>query len=250
MLTSIKFFFYRNDVRTFLFFTAAGGLLQFVSRQYLKRHPELLKDASVNKKSDRQPRPLSPRGGALIDISFTTIQIAAQAVLNFLAEQGLLAGVLTGGAAVISKIPASAISNYLRDSFPQNLPHLEKKKFILVNGEKIFLDQCDNNLEYLFKILEDKTIPFEEKQKAAHLVVSKYLDLKTPMGRLNFVLCIIGIASILSIYNPSGLYILFKNLIKAIKEGRLSKAVARYIIRKLKDKGIPIDPELLEAAGC
>ena len=122
---------------------------------------------------------------------------------------------VTGGGVVISKIPATAISTYLRDAFPQNLPHLEKKKFILVGGEKIYLDQCDQNLEYLFKILEDETIPFEEKEKVARSILTK----KTLNGRITFVLYI------LSIQNPSGFYILLKNLIKAIKEGRISKAI-------------------------
>jgi hypothetical protein len=161
----------------------------------------------------------------------------------------LLAGILTGGGVVISKIPASAISTYLRDAFPQNLPDLEKKKFILVGGEKIYLDQCDQNLEYLFKILEDETIPFEEKEKVARSILTKYLDLKTMNGRIAFVLCIGFVLYILSIQNPSSFYILVKNLIKAIKEGRISKAIGRAIVRRLKKKGIAIDPELLEVVS-
>jgi hypothetical protein len=75
-----------------------------------------------------------------------SIKIVGKVIINFLAKKGLLAGILTGGGVVISKIPATAISTYLRDAFPQNLPDLEKKKFILVGGEKIYLDQCDQNL--------------------------------------------------------------------------------------------------------
>ena len=156
---------------------------------------------------------------------------------------------MTGGGVVISKIPATAISTYLRDSFPQNLPHLEKKKFILVGGEKIYLDQCDQNLEYLFNILNDETIPFEEKEKVARSILTKYLDLKTVNGRIAFVLCIVFVLYILSIQNPSGFYILLKNLIKAIKEGRISKAMGRSIVRRLQKKGIAIDPELLEVVS-
>jgi hypothetical protein len=66
------------------------------------------------------------------------------------------------------------------------------------------------------------------------------------MARLAFVLCIVLILYILSIQNPSGFYILLKNLIKAIKEGKIPKAIARIIVRKLRKKGIAIDPELLE----
>jgi hypothetical protein len=37
-----------------------------------------------------------------------------------------------------------------------------------------------------------------------------------------------------------------KSLIKAIREGKITKSMARLIIRKLRKKGVPIDPELAE----
>jgi hypothetical protein len=246
-LTSLKIFLCRNDVKIVIICTVTGGILQILSKQYLKSYPEFSKDAPVTKKKYRQPRFLSPRGGALIEISGISIKVVAKVVLNFLAKKGLLAGIGTG--VVISKIPSTAISTYLRDAFPQNLPHLEKKKFILVGGEKIYLDQCDQSLEYLFKILEDETIPFEEKGKVSRSILTKYLDLKTMDGRIGFVLCIVFVLYILSIQNPSGFYILLKNLIQAIKEGRISKAIGRSIVRRLQKKGIPIDPELLEVVS-
>lgn len=248
-LTSLKFFFCRNDVKLVIICTITGGILQVLAKQYLNSHPEFLKDAPVTKKKYRQPRFLSPRGGAIIEISGISIKVVAKVVLNFLAKKGLLAGLVSGGGIVISKIPATAISTYLRDSFPQNLPDLEKKKFLLVGGEKIYLDQCDQNLEYLFKILEDETIPFEEKEKIARSILTKYLNLKTMTGRINFVLCIVFVLYILSNQNPSGFYILLKNLIKAIKEGRISKAIGRSIIRRLQKKGIAVDPELLDVVS-
>lgn len=243
-LTSLKFFFCRNDVKIIIICTVTGGILQVISKRYLKSHPEFLEDAPVTKKKYRLPR-----GGALIEISSISIKVAAKVAVTFLAKKGLLAGVVTGGGVVISKIPATAISTYLRDAFPQNLPHLEKKKFILISGEKIYLDQCDQNLEYLFKILEDQTIPFEEKEKVARSILTKYLDLKTINGRITFVLCIVFVLYILSIQNPSGFYILLKNLMKAIKEGRISKAIGRSIVRRLQKKGIVVDPELLEVVS-
>ena len=245
-LTYFKIFLCRNDVKIVIICTVTGGILQVLSRQYLRSHPEFLKDAPVTKKKYRLPRFFLPRGGAFIEISGISIKVVGQVVLNFLAKKGLLAGVLTGGGIVISKIPATAISTYLRDAFPQNLPELEKKKFILVNGEKIYLDQCDQNLEYLFKILEDPAVPFEEKEKLARSILTKYLDLRTLNGRITFTLCIVFILYILSIQNPSSFYILMKNLINAIREGKISKAVGRLIIRRLRKKGIAVDPELIE----
>ena len=245
-MNSLKVFFCRNDVKIVIFCTVTGAILQVISKRYLKSHPEFLEDAPA---TNRRPRFISPRGGAFIEISEISIKVVAKIVLNFLAKKGLLTGMVAGGGIVISKIPATAISTYLRDSFPQNLPHLEKKKFILVGGEKIYLEQCDQNLKYLFKILEDETIPFEEKEKVARSILTKYLNLKTMNGRITFVLCIVFVLYILSIQNPSGFYILLKNLIKAIKEGRISKAIGRSIVRRLQKKGIAIDPELLEVVS-
>lgn len=245
-LTYLRIFLSRNDVKIVIICTATGAVLQVLAKRYLKSHPEFLEDAPVTKKKYKLPRFLSPHGGAFIEISGISVKIVTKVVLNFLAKKGLLAGFLGGGSVVISKIPVTVITRYLRDSFPQNLPHLEKKKYILVKGEKIYLDQCDQNFEYLFNILEDKTIPFEEKEKVAHSILTKYLDLKTMNGRIGFVLCIGFVLYILSIQNQPGYYILLKNLIKAIKEGRISKPIGRARIRKLKNKGIPIDPELLE----
>ena len=90
--------------------------MQVLSKRYLK------------------PRYLSPRSGALVEISGISIKVVTKVVLNFLPKKGLLTGIMTGGVAVISKIPTTTISTYLRDSFPQNLPHLEKKKCILIGG--------------------------------------------------------------------------------------------------------------------
>lgn len=126
---------------------------------------------------------------------------------------------------------------------------MEKKKFILVGGEKLYLDQCDQNLEYLFKILEDEKIPFKEKEKIARSILTKYLDLKTNHGRVTFIICIVFVFYTLSIHNPSSFYILLKNLAKAIKEGKISKEIGRCIVIRLQKRNILIDPELLEVVN-
>ena len=250
-LTSLRVFLCRNDVKIVITCTVVGGVLQVLAKRYLNSHPEFSDDPPVTKKKYRLPVPrfLSPRGGAIFEIPALVVKIIANVVVNFLAKKGLMAGLMAGGGIVVSKIPATAISTYLRDAFPQNLPHLEKKKFILVGGEKIYLDQCDKNFEYLFNILEDKTIPFEKKEKEALSVLTKYLNLKTSKGRITFILCIVFVLYILSIQNSSGFYILLKNLIKAIKEGRISKPIGRAIVRRLQRKGTAVDPELLEVVS-
>ena len=39
---------------------------------------------------------------------------------------------------------------------------------------------------------------------------------------------------------------MMRSLIKAIREGKIAKPMARSIVRKLRKKGVPIDPELAE----
>ena len=122
-LTSLKIFFCRNDVRVVIICTATGGILQVLSKRYLKSYPEFSKDTPVTKKKYRLPKCISPRGEAFIEISGISIHVVTKVVLNFVAKKGLL----TGLGIVAIKIPSTAITKYLHDSFQQNLPHLEKR---------------------------------------------------------------------------------------------------------------------------
>lgn len=160
----------------------------------------------------------------------------------------MLTGLVTGSSVALSRIPISALRTCLREALPQNLPELERKKFILVGGEKVYLDLCDQNIEYLFTLLKDPTLPYKEKEKITRSILKKYLNLKTANGRVNFVLCIVFMLYIFSTQDMASYYIILKNLIKAIKEGKIPKIVGRAIIRKLKRRGLLIDPELLEVA--
>jgi len=258
-LTFLRLLLCRKEIKIIVITTVTGGVLQIICRRYIKNHPEFLEEKNGNlkkaepgiKNKNRNPRfrAFFSRGGGMVELSGINIKVIAKVAINFLAENGLLAGLVTGSSVALSKIPTSAISTYLREALPQNLPELERKKFILVDGEKIYLDQCDQNLEYLFTVLKDTTLPFKEKEKLTRSILTKYLNLKTSDGRLNFVLCVVFILSIFSIQNMSSYHIILKNLIKAIKEGRIPKVVGRAIIRKLKKRGLSVNPELLEVVN-
>ena len=99
------------------------------------------------------------------------------------------------------------------------------------------MDQCDQNIKYLVEILDDETIPFKERKRLAEAVLSKHLNLKTVNGGCNFVLCIVFIFSMLATSYNSNFYILMKSLIKAIQEGKITRAIGRLIVRKLKKIG-------------
>jgi hypothetical protein len=242
---TLKVFLLRNEVRLIIVSTVTGGVLQILARRYLKSHPELLKNVDVPKRKYRFP--LLPRGGAFLEVYGVNIREIAQIVIKFLAENGLLAGLLGGTGAAISQIPTKQLAKSLDNSMPQNLAGLEKKKLIIINGKTIYLDMCDQAYEYLFKILEDPEIPFEEKQKFTAAVLNNFTsDLKPMLRRVSFVICMVVLLYILSQRSTSGFYVLLSNLIQAIKDGRISKNVAKTIVRRLRRKGVPVDPELLE----
>lgn len=242
-LLTLKMFLCRKDVKIFIIFTATGKILQELSRRYIEKNPEFFND-SPEPTSTEQP----PRGGGVDKV--IAGKVIVKAILKFLAEHGLTAGAVSASGVVLSKIPLTAISTYINHALPQNLAHLEKKKYsIIVDGKEILLDQCDPDLIYLFKVLEDDKIPFKEKQKIANSVLREYLNLNTVAGRRNFVICIVCVLSLLAVSNMSAYYIMMQNLIKALKSGKISKAMARVIIRRLRKKGIIIDPGLISAAS-
>jgi hypothetical protein len=223
------------------------GTLKVIQNFWRKKNN--LKEAEPEieiKNTNPRFRGFLPRGGVMVELSGISITVIAKVAIKFLAENRLLAGLFTGSGMALSNISTSALDTYLRDAFAQNLLELERQKFILVDGEKLYLDQCDQNIQYLFMVLKDPRLPFEEKEKITRSILTKYLNLKTADGRVNFVLCIVFILYIFSTRITSSYYVVLKNLIKAIKEGRISKIVGRAIIRKLKKGGLPIDPKLLE----
>jgi hypothetical protein len=252
-LTFLRSLLRRKDIKIVVITTISGGILQIICRQYIKNHPEFLGKENMHtgpgiKNKNPKFRGPFPRGGDGGVVSGISIKVVLTFVVNFLAEHGLLAGLVTGSSVYLSKIPTNAISVCLREALPQNLPELERKRFILVDGQKVYLDLCDQNIEYLFTLLKDSTLPYEEKEKITRSILTKYLNLETLDGRVNFVLCTVFMLHILSTQDMSSYYIILKNLIKAIREGKISKVVGRAIIMKLRKRGLLIDPELLEVA--
>lgn len=239
-LRNVKLFFCRRNVRIIIFGAVGGGIVQFLSQRYIKSHPECVKTLP-------EPTEVLPRGGEFLSV--TTAAAITRAVLSFLANHGLTAGVISSVSVIMTQVPTKAISKYVRESMPQSLVHLEKKKFLLQDGREVDLDICDQNLKYLFDILKDDMIPYEEKKQLAKSIFTKYLNLKTQSGRQNFVFCIIFILSTLYITHSSNFYIVMKSLIEALRKGKITKSMARYIIKKLRNENIPIDPELLELAN-
>jgi hypothetical protein len=180
-------------------------------------------------------------------------------IIVFLAEKGKLAGFGIGAIALgVKKIPSTAVSTFVRKTchsvngaLPTTHSNYEKEYFILVDGKKTFLNElkeCTPSYKYMFKVLMDKEIPFEEKQKTTVQIFKNHLDLGTMESKIKFLFCILTMLYIFYFHNMSAYLILMQNLIKAIKEGKISKRLARFLIKKLLKKGVNIDPELIDLA--
>ena len=116
-------------------------------------------------------------------------------MIKFFADYRFITAI---GSVINYLIHFKSISIYLVDGSPQNLL---KKNFIIVNNEKVYLEKCDNNLQYLLKFLECKTRPLEEKQKVSNSVLTKFLNLKIKIGRQNFILYIVNLVYSIDICN-------------------------------------------------
>lgn len=250
--------FSRKELKIIFFGTMVGAILQIVCSNYVKNHPELLDDQNhkpknpVTKSKKRSFLP-SPRGGAFIEGSGLKIVINIGHIIVYLGKKGFVtSGVLLTSGIIVKKAATSrALTTAIRNSLASiHLPG-EKTKFALVDvdGNRINLDQCDQNLKYLFKILSDENIPFEEKKKLAYSVFMTHLDLETPAGCVRCIFCIIWMLQIFSVTSTSSYLILFQNLLKALKEGKISKRLARLLVRRLVKQGIHVDPDLISAAS-
>lgn len=141
------------------------------------------------------------------------------------------------------KLPTKAIGRILRNALIQTRPDLDKTRYLTLSEKELYLDLCDQGFEFLVQIFEDTTIPFEEKQKIARNILTKSVNIKTKTG---IIACLTAVCYFLAIHNPAGLYILFQSLIEAIRKGKISRAIARLIVRRLQKNHIDVDPELLE----
>jgi hypothetical protein len=244
------FIFSRNELKIIIVGAIIGGILQVICLKYLKNHPELLNNDNSEKLETKKPgsRRFFPRGGALVEIAGAKLVINVATTIIVLAQKGAWIGIFgTASVVVMKKIPINAVSTILRNALPSKHSGLEKG-YILVDGKKIVLNECDRTFEYMFQVLNNKDLPFEYKQEMSFKILMDHVDIKTTAGRIRFVLCIISIIHIFALNDFSSSFILMQNLIKAIKSGKISKRLARLIIRRLLRLNVPVDPELIELA--
>ena len=258
------YIFFRKETKLFVMCTVTGGLLQFFCRRYIKNHPEFLEEPEITIKiknpsgkteqiSNEIAKEIAKeptirriikhlRGGQVQQkLAEILIRLMLKKLIKIAANRGVELGISIGAGVVLAVTPKKALAKIIEGSLAQNL--LDKKSFIRVNGEKVYLENCDDGFKYMFSIFMDKELPYNEKKELVTYLFRVNLDRNKP---LHLILCLIPILLILATQNPACYFLVIKNLIQAIKEGRISKRIARIIVRKLLKKGKMVDPELLD----
>lgn len=257
--------FFRKETKLFVICTVTGRLLQSFCRRYIKNHPECLevpeitieiKDPSgkteqILDEIAKEPtirRIINHLRGGQVQQKLAEILIRVlikkfiKMLLQLMAEYGLEIGIGIGTTAAFVVTPKKALARYVETTTVQYL--LNKKGFvIIVDGKKVYLENCNDGFKYMFKILMDKELPYTEKKEFVTSVFRVNLERNKP---LHMVLCLIPILLILAKENPACYFLMLQNLIKAIKEGRISKRIARRIVRRLLKEDEMVDPELLD----
>ena len=234
----------RKETKIFVICTVSGAVLQFFSRRYIKNHPEFLEEPEITIKiknpsgkteelSNERAKEIAKeptirrlikylRGGQVEQkIIEILIRLIIKWLIKLIAKKGVEIGLTIGAGVAISVTPKKALARIIERALPQDV--FNKGRFIQVNGEKIYLENCSEGFKYMFSILMDKEIPYDEKKELVGYVFRVTLD---KAGPVNLILCLIPILLILATQSPASYFLLLKNLIQAIKEGRISKRVA------------------------
>lgn len=87
---------------------------------------------------------------------------------------------------------------------------------MFIENEELSLILCDSDLQYILDTLQNEKILFEKREKIAHSVLTKFLDLSTNLKRIQFLLCKIILLFILYTAAHSSSDILVKNMFEAL----------------------------------
>lgn len=260
----ISSFLSRKETRLFVICTTTGWLLQLVCKKYIENHPEFfeeptliltVKDPSgkteritneiIKKTNETKIRRLIERlrgGGVLTKAGEFFLRMMLKRLIKLAAKKGVEIGVSIGTGAVLVATPRNALVKIVERSLPQTFMDLKNLK--VIDGEGVYFTACKNDpsLKFMLEALLNSEIPYSEKQR----IVAYAFQKLTESDALAFILCLIPILLLLAISSPSSYILLLQSLIQAIKEGKISKRIARILVRRLIKKGKMVDPELLD----
>jgi hypothetical protein len=133
------------------------------------------------------------------------------------------------------------LSNALPELSTQLVPIATENQ--LVRAVKQLDRGCGNTFHYLFRLILNEDMSEELKVEYVNDVI-KHLDWSASYSAIT-ISCIGLILAILFFVQSSGFFIILKAIIKAIKEGKISKAMGRLLVRRMLKERIYVDPELM-----
>lgn len=242
---------YKGDLIFIFVVTACGLVLQIMCKEYLRSYEEMnsvpkVEDTKKNPENRRNPGTwLINRGGDIFKVV-----INLKPVIIFVAKKGGLAA-LVGGISVKwgpKALASKAVSTSIYKALPYSFSDDEKKRWVLIDVAKDKI--IDEKWTYLFEYLSNPNIPYADKVKKGNEMLKKNIDLSTKAGRIRFFLVVMFILFGLRFLGPenNGFIAFMQSLVEALRSGKLSKRLARAIIRRLKRNNIPVDPELIDLA--
>jgi hypothetical protein len=253
--------FTRNDLKIILIGTTIGAIVQYFCWKYVKDHPEIFEQLDGENSEKKEPIEKPTKrpflfGGRVGEVVVTGVQIVVNVgkFVVLLKEYGtvIFLGTATG-IVTVKKIPTTAVSSIVRfirkrlsDGSPFTHTDWEKGHRIEINP----LGECSYEFKYLVSILLDKEIPYYDRQKKALIILKQQLNSGTTESLVRFLACVVSILVLFTVLgDKTSIFLMMQSLLEAVRKGKISKRVARILIRKLLRKGVPVDPELIEAAA-
>lgn len=253
--------FTKKDLKIIIIATSIGSIVQYFCWKYTKNHPEIFEPLDGKNSEEKKPieKPIkgplsfSGRGGEIISV--TGVQIVLNLGKLVLILKGYGTVIFLGTAVsilTVKKIPTTAISTTVRfirkklsDGSPLCHTDWEKGHTIEIN----YLEECNYDFKYLVSTLSNKEIPYRDRQKKALIILKKQLNFETKESLIRFITCAVSVITLLTILgDTTSIFLMMQNLLEVLREGKISKRVARILIRRFRRKGVKVDPELMEAA--
>lgn len=133
------------------------------------------------------------------------------------------------------------MSEICADSCPSNIGGKElanrTKNWILTSK---LLEQCPTTIKDLERFMENSEIPHDEKIKHAGKIFGSIESFNNSGMKQVVIVCIVTVLVNLYSSNIGGFFLSIKALVNAWKSGKISNALFRLLLRKLKRKGIPV----------
>jgi hypothetical protein len=247
----------KKRIRYIVLFAGLGLLLRLVCHELVKRYPDFFKEDLQNPEKEIQIRKIMQeilqklRGGALVEISFKLSLNLLQFVFKKIVLKidgitlaqalELLYRALIGGSVyhlflgMDMQERTDLLSNALPELSTQLVPIATENQ--LVRAVKQLDRGCGNTFHYLFRLILNEDMSEELKVEYVNDVI-KHLDWSSSYSAIT-ISCIGLILAILFFVQSSGFFIILKAIIKAIREGKISKVktlALNYLPRRSPSK--------------